>query len=166
MLEGFLQIFTEVSRRFSQILNTDFRRGFSQIFTDFKHRFSQNMIENEITYDVRGAAFMVHKRLGPGLLQSVYEHALTHELIKMGHQVKTQVGIPVWYDDFKLDIGFRLDLLIDNLVIVEVKSVDQLMDIHHKQLLTYMKLTGKKVGLLINFNSSTLDKSSMVRIIN
>jgi GxxExxY protein len=124
------------------------------------------MKENEISFDIRGAAFKVYNTLGPGLLESVYEHALARELIKMGHKVKTQVGIPVWYDDFKLDLGFRLDLLVDDLVIVEVKSIDQLMDIHHKQLLTYLKLTDKKVGLLINFNSNSLDKSAMVRIIN
>ena len=124
------------------------------------------MKENEITYDVRGAAFLVHKKLGPGLLEVVYEHALAHELRKMGHQVKTQVGIPVFYDDIRFNIGFRMDLMVDDMVILEIKSVDQLIDIHHKQLLTYLKLTGKKVGLLINFNSRSLDKSSMVRIIN
>jgi GxxExxY protein len=123
------------------------------------------MKENEISYDVRGAAFKVYNNLGPGLLESVYEHALARELIKMGHQVKTQVGIPVRYDDYKLDIGFRLDMLIDDLVIIEVKSVEQLMEIHHKQLLSYLKLTNLKLGLLINFNTIDL-KSSIKRIIN
>jgi len=140
-------------------------KGFSQINTDYKRRFTQSMKENEISYEIRGAAFKVYNTLGPGLLESVYELALARELIKMGHQVKTQVGIPVWYDDFKLDIGFRLDLLIDDLVIIEVKSVDQLIDIHHKQLLSYLKLTNKRLGLLINFNTIDL-KSSMIRIIN
>jgi GxxExxY protein len=124
------------------------------------------MIENEITYDARGAAFLVHKKLGPGLLEVVYEHALAYELRKMGYDVKNQVGIPVYYDEIRFDIGFRMDLLIDDKVIIEIKSVDQLIDIHHKQLLTYLKLTNKKVGLLINFNSTSLDKSAMVRIIN
>jgi GxxExxY protein len=124
------------------------------------------MIENAITYDVRGAAFIVHKKLGPGLLEVVYEHALAHELRKMGHDVKNQVGIPVFYDDIRFNIGFRMDLLIDNKVIIEIKSVDHLIDIHHKQLLTYLKLTEKKVGLIINFNSNSLDKTAMVRIIN
>jgi GxxExxY protein len=123
------------------------------------------MRENEISYDVRGAAFKVYNNLGPGLLESVYEHALTRELMKMGHHVKTQVGIPVWYDDYKLDLGFRLDMLIDDLVIIEVKSVDQLMEIHHKQLLSYLKLTNLKLGLLINFNTIDM-KSSIKRIIN
>lgn len=124
------------------------------------------MIENAITYDVRGAALMVHKKLVPGLLEVVYEHALAHELRKIGHNVKSQVGIPVFYDDIKFNIGFRMDLLVDNKVIIEIKPVDHLIDIHHKQLLTYLKLTDKKVGLLINFNSNSLDKTAMVRIIN
>lgn len=121
---------------------------------------------NEITFDIRGAAFRVHKNLGPGLLETVYEHALAHELIKLGRSVQRQVGIPVWYEDTKFEIGFRLDLLVENQVIVEVKSVDALVDIHHKQLLTYLKLTDKRIGILINFNSLSLDKTSMVRIIN
>ena len=123
------------------------------------------MIENEITYDIREAAFKVYKTLGPGLLESIYEHAMTCELIKMGHNVKTQVGIHVKYDDNPLELGFRLDMLVDDLVIVEIKSVDQLADIHHKQLLTYLKLTKIKLGLLINFNTIDL-KSSIIRIIN
>jgi len=123
------------------------------------------MKENEITYDIIGAALKVHTKLGPGLLESVYEHALAAELMKKGYDVSRQVGIPVEYEGDKLEMGFRLDLLIDNLVIVEVKSVDALADVHHKQLLTYLRLTGKKLGLLINFNSSRL-KDSIVRIIN
>jgi len=83
----------------------------------------------------------------------------------MGHQVRTQVGIPVKYGNAPLELGFRLDILVDDLVIIEVKSVEQLMDIHHKQLLSYLKLTNRKLGLLINFNSPDLSKS-IVRIIN
>ena len=123
------------------------------------------MKENEITYDIRGAAFKVYNALGPGLLESVYEHALTHELRKMGHEVKNQVAIHVTYDETILDLGFRFDILVDGLVIVEVKSVDQLKDVHHKQLLSYLKLSKKRIGLLINFNCSDL-KSSIIRIIN
>ncbi len=123
------------------------------------------MKENEITYEIIGAAFKVHTMLGPGLLESVYEHALAFELQKSGHEVKCQKGIPVKYEDVIFEIGFRLDILVDDLVIVEVKSVDSLIAVHHKQLLTYLKLTGKKVGLLINFNSPKL-KDSIVRIIN
>ncbi len=123
------------------------------------------MIENDISYDIRGAAFKVHTTLGPGLLESVYEVAMSHELYKMGYEVKTQVGLPVVYDGIKLDIGYSIDLLVNDLVIIEIKSVEALADVHHKQLLTYLKLSGKKLGLLINFNVSSL-KESIVRIVN
>ena len=124
-----------------------------------------NMTENDISFDIRGAAFDVHTNLGPGLLESVYEIALAHELRKMGHDVKCQVGLPFVYDNIKLETGYRIDLLVDDLVIVEIKSVDALADVHHKQLLTYLKLSGKKLGLLINFNVSLL-KEAIVRIVN
>lgn len=121
--------------------------------------------ENDISFDIRGAAFKVHTELGPGLLESVYEAALSYELSKMGYQIKNQVGVPMIYAEMKMDVGFRLDLLVNDLVIVEIKSVDALADIHHKQLLTYLKLSGKKLGILINFNSASL-KDSIVRIVN
>ena len=123
------------------------------------------MKENEISYDIRGAAFKVFNKLGPGLLESIYEHALVYELERMGHNVRRQVGIPVKYDDMPLELGFRLDIIVDDLVIIEVKSVDQLLDIHYKQLLSYLRLTGRKLGLLINFNSTDMTKS-IIRIIN
>ena len=123
------------------------------------------MRENDISYDIRGAAFKVHNELGPGLLESVYETALAFELQEMGRNVKRQVGIPMKYKDITFDVGFRLDILVDKLVIIEVKSVEMLMDVHHKQLLTYLRLTNKKLGLLINFNSSSL-KGSITRIVN
>ncbi len=123
------------------------------------------MIENDISFDIRGAAFKVHTNLGPGLLESVYEFALAHELGKMGYSGKSQVGLPVVYDDIKLDIGFRMDLLVNDLVVIEIKSVDALAEVHHKQLLTYLKLSGKKLGLLINFNVNTM-KDSIIRIVN
>lgn len=123
------------------------------------------MTENEISFDIRGAAFKVHTNLGPGLLESVYELALAHELKPMGHDVKSQVGLPFVYDDIKLETGYRIDLLVDDLVVVEIKSVDALADVHHKQLLTYLKLSGKKLGLLINFNVALL-KEAIVRIVN
>jgi len=123
------------------------------------------MTENEISFDIRGAAFKVHTNLGPGLLESVYELALAHELKQMGHDVKSQVGLPFVYDDIKLETGYRIDLLVDDLVVVEIKSVDALADVHHKQLLTYLKLSGKKLGLLINFNVALL-KEAIVRIVN
>lgn len=121
--------------------------------------------ENDISYDIRGAAFKVHTELGPGLLESVYETALSYELVQKGYNVKNQLGVPMVYASIKMDVGFRLDILVNDLVIVEIKSVDVLSDVHHKQLLTYLKLSGKKLGLLINFNSSSL-KDSIIRIVN
>ncbi|NOT49854.1 MAG: GxxExxY protein [Chitinophagaceae bacterium] len=122
---------------------------------------------NDLTYKIRGAIFKVHSSLGPGLLESVYEAALTYELMQANLPVLTQVGVPVNYNDVKLELGFRMDILVDDKVIVEVKSVEVLHDVHKKQLLTYLKLTGKKIGILVNFNVATLvDKESIIRIIN
>jgi GxxExxY protein len=120
---------------------------------------------NDISYNIRGAAFKVHTELGPGLLESVYETALTYELRQLGYEVKTQIGVPMVYADIKMDVGFRMDLLVNDLVVVEIKSVEALADVHHKQLLTYLKLSDKRLGLLINFNCSLL-KNSIVRIVN
>jgi GxxExxY protein len=124
------------------------------------------MKENEISYLIRGCAFKVHRVLGPGLLESVYETALSYELVNSGLLVQNQLGIPMMYGDIKFDFGFRLDILVNDLVIIEVKSVGTLQDIHQKQLLTYLKLLDKKLGILINFNSLSLDGSSMIRIAN
>ncbi|MEO8759794.1 MAG: GxxExxY protein [Bacteroidia bacterium] len=121
--------------------------------------------ENQISYDIRGAAFKIHTALGPGLLESVYETALIYELRALGYNVKSQIGVPMIYADIKMDVGFRLDILVDDLVIVEIKSVESLTDVHNKQLLTYLKLSNKKLGFLINFNSSSL-KESIIRIVN
>jgi GxxExxY protein len=123
------------------------------------------MKENDISYDIRGAAFKIHNELGPGLLESVYETALAYELEVLGYTVRRQVGIPMAYKEIQFDIGFRLDLLVNELVIIEVKSVEAILDVHHKQLLTYLKLSGKKLGLLINFNASSLG-NSITRIVN
>jgi GxxExxY protein len=121
--------------------------------------------ENQLSYLIRGAAFKVHSTLGPGLLESVYETALEYELKTMSLEVRSQMGIPMYYKEILFDVGYRLDLLIEDKVIIEIKSVDKLIDIHHKQLLTYLKLMDKKLGLLINFNSTSLEKS-IVRIVN
>ncbi|MEO7922635.1 MAG: GxxExxY protein [Chitinophagaceae bacterium] len=122
---------------------------------------------NDLTYKIRGAIFKVHATLGPGLLESVYGAALTYELIQANLPVRAQVGVPVSYGDVKLELGFRLDILVNEDVIIEVKSVETLHDVHKKQLLTYLKLTGKKIGILVNFNVATLvDKQSIIRIIN
>ena len=123
------------------------------------------MHENEISYIIRGAAFKVHSALGPGLLESVYETALAFELREKGFDVKTQLAVPLVYNEIKMEQGFRMDLLVNYKVIVEVKSVEFLLDVHHKQLLTYLKLSDKKLGLLINFNACSL-KDSITRIVN
>ena len=123
------------------------------------------LVKNALSYKIRGAAFRIHTAPGPGLLESVYEKALAFELRKLNCDIKTQVGIPMIYEDIRMNIGFRADLLVDNAVMVEIKSCDGLTDVHHKQLLTYLKLSGKKLGLLINFNSILL-KNSIVRIAN
>ncbi len=122
-------------------------------------------IENEISYAVRGAAFKVNRILGPGLLESVYEKALTYELRKEGFDVRTQIAVPMIYDTIKMDIGFRLDIIVNDLVIIELKSVEALTEVHCKTLLTYLRLTDKKLGLLINFNTISL-KNSIVRLVN
>jgi len=125
------------------------------------------MIENDITYKIRAAAFRVHNELGPGLLESVYKAALAYELAKEGLYIRTQVGLPLVYKEIKFEIGFRLDILVEESVIVEIKSVESLNQVHFKQLLTYLRLSDKKLGLLINFNVNRLeDKVSLIRIIN
>ena len=123
------------------------------------------MTENEISQKIIGAAIEVHKQLGPGLLESTYETCLTYELKQMGLDVKQQQALPVVYKEVKLDAGYRIDLLIENKVIVEIKSVEALADIHTAQLLTYLKLKDLKLGLLINFNSVRV-VDGLKRIVN
>ena len=117
------------------------------------------MTENEISYKIRGAIFKVFNALGPGLLESAYEAALMHELIKDDLQVKSQVALPLIYDEIKMDVGYRVDLLVEDKVIIEIKSVENLAEVHHKQVITYLKLSGKKLGLLVNFNCVKIDES-------
>jgi GxxExxY protein len=119
---------------------------------------------NQITDKIIGCAIEVHKNLGPGLLESAYEECLYYELDNYGLNVKRQLALPLVYKDVKLDAGYRIDLLIENQVIVEIKSVDALAEIHKAQLMTYMKLANIKIGLLINFNVSRL-KDGIVRCI-
>jgi GxxExxY protein len=117
------------------------------------------MTENEISYKIRGAIFKVFNALGPGLLESAYEAALMHELLKLGLEVKSQVALPLIYDEIKMDVGYRIDLLVEDKVIIEIKSVENLAEVHHKQVITYLKLSGKKLGLLVNFNCVKIDES-------
>ena len=123
------------------------------------------MSENEISSKIIGAAIEVHKQLGPGLLESTYETCLAYELNQMGLDVKQQQALPVVYKEVKLDAGYRIDLLIENKVIIEIKSVEALADIHTAQLLTYLKLKDLKLGLLINFNSVRV-VDGLKRIVN
>jgi GxxExxY protein len=123
------------------------------------------MEENNITGKVIGIAIDLHKQLGPGLLESVYQHTLSYELLQAGLQVDQQVPIPLVHKAVKLDCGFRVDILVEKKVIIEVKSVEALAQVHFAQTLTYLKLSGYKVGLLINFNSVVL-KDGIQRVVN
>jgi len=117
------------------------------------------MTENDISYKIRGCIFKVYNNLGPGLLESAYEAALKYELEKENLQVRSQAPLPMIYESVKIDIGYRLDLLVENTVIIELKSVENLIDVHHKQVITYLKLSGLKLGLLVNFNSGDISQS-------
>lgn len=122
---------------------------------------------NEVTYEIRSVIFAVYKELGPGLLESIYESALCHELHVRGLTFKSQLSLPVIYKNIDLGLGFRIDILVEDAIIIEIKSVEEIKKVHKKQLLTYLKLTNKKIGLLINFNTDFLkDKESIIRIIN
>lgn len=117
------------------------------------------MTENEISYLIRGAIFKIHTRFGPRLFENVYKQILKHELEKLGLKVKAEVPLPLIYDNTRFDIGYRIDLLVNDLVIVELKSVDTLTEAHHKQTITYLKLSGLKLALLVNFNSHNIVKN-------
>ena len=123
------------------------------------------MNENDLSREIIGAAIEVHKILGHGLLESAYETALERELDLRGFSVGRQVGLPVVYKDVNCDVGYRIDLLVENKVILEIKSVDALNNIHLAQLLTYLRLSKLKLGLLINFNVTIL-KNGIRRVVN
>jgi GxxExxY protein len=116
------------------------------------------MRENDISYAVRGCIFTVFNNLGPGLLESAYEAALVYELKRRGMMVRNQVALPMIYEEIKVEVGYRIDILVENILVVEVKSVETLMDVHHKQLITYLKLSGNKIGILVNFNCENISK--------
>ena len=123
------------------------------------------LIEGEQTDRIIGAAIEVHKALGPGLLESVYEACLCRELGLRGLRFEKQIDIPAEYKGVKLDCAYRLDLLVEGKVIVEVKSVETLLPIHEAQLLTYLRLAGKRVGLLMNFNAPVLKKGIIRQVL-
>ena len=114
------------------------------------------MTDNDITHEIIGAAIEVHKRLGPGLLESAYEECFAHELHLRNLRVDRQVGVPIVYKETKLDCGYRIDLLVEGRIVVELKSVESLAPIHEAIILTYLRLSGHKIGLLINFNVAIL----------
>jgi GxxExxY protein len=121
--------------------------------------------ENEIAKIVVDASYHIHTRLGPGLLESVYTRILEYELTKRGLNVRREVPVPFRYDDLEFDEGFRADLIVEGIVILELKSVEKTAPVHKKQLLTYLKLTGMKLGLLINFGESLI-KDGIFRLVN
>ena len=123
------------------------------------------MTENEISNKVIGIAIELHKKLGPGLLESVYENALAYDLKEAGMRVLQQVPMPFIYKEIKIDIGYRLDLIVESKLIIEDKSVEVLAPVHYAQLLTYLKLSDLKLGLLVNFNTKLL-KDDIHRIVN
>ena len=123
------------------------------------------MHENEIAKVIVDVAYQMHTRLGPGLLESVYEAVMLYELRKQGLQVEAQVPIPVVWEEVKLEVGFRADLIVERKVVIELKSVEQIAPVHKKQLLTYLRLTDCRLGLLINFGAELI-KNGISRVVN
>lgn len=123
------------------------------------------MTENELSKIVFECALKVHQNLGPGLLENAYEECLFYELKKTGLDIEKQKALPLIYEEVRLDIGYRLDIIVENKLILEIKSVEALNDIHFAQLLTYLKLTNCKLGMLINFNVNLI-KNGIKRVVN
>ncbi len=123
------------------------------------------MTYNELSGIILEAAIDIHRRLGPGLLESVYQTILAHELTKRGLNVKKEIPIPLVWDNLHFDVGFRADMVVNDLILIELKCVEEIARVHKKQVLTYLRLTGKKLGLLINFGDETL-RDGVSRIIN
>lgn len=123
------------------------------------------MRENEISKAILDVSFKLHTKYGPGLFESVYEDLLAYELEKIGYHVEKQKTLSLVHENLRVESAFRIDLLVDNSVIVEIKSVESVLPVHKKQLLTYLRLSGKKLGLLINFNEAHL-KDGITRIVN
>ena len=128
-------------------------------------RFMDYSIENELSTIILGCAIEVHKQLGPGLLESAYQECLLYELSKAGLEVVKEKPMPIIYKDVKLNHGYRIDLLVNNKVVIEIKTVEQFTDVHTAQVLTYLKLGNYKLGLLLNFYVTTL-KNGIKRVIN
>ena len=123
------------------------------------------IVENELSRKIIGCALTVHTELGPGLLENAYEECLFYELTKAGLKVEKQKALPLVYKEVKLETGYRLDLLVENKTIVEIKAVEQFTDVHLAQVITYLKLSGCKLGLLLNFNVKSM-KDGIKRVVN
>jgi len=121
--------------------------------------------ENQVSKDIVDCCYRIHKRIGPGLLESVYLEILTYELKKLGYKCEKEVGVAMQYEDVRLDLGFRADLIVENLVIIELKAVEKVLPVHKKQLMAYLRLTGMKLGLLVNFNVNLI-KDGIERVVN
>ncbi len=124
------------------------------------------MTENQISYQIRGAIYDVYKNLGPGLLESVYEEALTYELKKRGLKVDRQLEVPIKYDGQLLKTALHLDMLVEDKVIIELKSVKDMQEVFFKQTRTYLRLMGLKLGILVNFNTNDILEDSIFRVVN
>jgi len=124
-----------------------------------------NNLETEISFKIIGAAIGMHRVLGPGLLESAYEAALAHDLLELGLKISTQVPMPLVYKGIRQEVGFRIDLLVEDKVVVEIKSLERLAPVHYAQVLTYLRLSEKRLALLINFNTKVL-KDGIFRIVN
>jgi GxxExxY protein len=123
------------------------------------------MEENELSAIIVDCCYRIHRKLGPGLLESVYEEVLSYELGRIGLEYQRQTIIPVKYDHLELALGFRADIIVEGKLIIEIKSIENIAPVHKKQLLTYLKLTGHRLGLLVNFNEALI-KNGIVRIVN
>jgi len=123
------------------------------------------LLQEQLTEQIIGAGIEVHRELGPGLLESAYERCFCHELYLRGLSFQCQVDLPVTYKGLKLDCGYRIDVLVENAIVVELKSVEQILPVHQAQLLTYLRLSGQRVGLLINFNVSVLKNGIIRRVL-
>jgi GxxExxY protein len=123
------------------------------------------MTENEIATQIVDAAYQIHKRLGPGLMESVYEVILAHELRKRGLKATRQVAVPIVYDSLEFEEGFRADVIVEDKVIVELKSVESVSKVHKKQVLTYLRLADKRLGLLVNFGEDLI-RDGISRVVN
>jgi GxxExxY protein len=137
------------------MIESDVNRGGAEAQSEFLHR--------ELTEAIIGAAIEVHRHLGPGLLESAYEECFCHELTLRKIKFERQLTLPVTYKGVNLDCGYRIDLLIENLVIIELKCVEKLQPVHDAQLLTYMKLASKEVGIIFNFHTEVLTRGGVIR---